>query len=225
LKTYRKTFEHYPWLIFPELTAEIVEGIGRVYTTPDGNRYPSVTTVIGAGLDHSWLDEWKARVGEEQVKKISSQAARRGTAVHELAEQYLRNNQFYTKGHMPVNIASFGQIRPILDEHITKIYGLEVPLYSDRLRVAGRVDCLAEWDGELAIIDFKTSKREKKREDIGGYFTQASAYSYMTFERTGMLPKKIVILMMVDDGDPLVFVEKSKDWVEKFIEIRNKVDI
>lgn len=126
---------------------------------------------------------------------------------------------------MPVNIATFAQIRPILDEHVTKIYGLEVPLYSDKLRVAGRVDCLAEWDGELAIIDFKTSKREKKREDIGGYFTQASVYSFMTYERTGMLPKKIVIVMMVDDGEPLVFVEKSKDWIEKFIEIRDRVDI
>jgi hypothetical protein len=224
LKTSRKTFEH-SVIDFAELTAEIVEGVGRVYTTPEGNRYPSVTTVIGAGSDHSWLDEWKARVGEEQVKKVSAQASRRGTAVHELAEQYLRNNKFYTKGHMPVNIASFGQIRPILDENVTKIYGLEVPLYSDKLRVAGRVDCLADWQGELAIIDFKTSKREKMREDISGYFIQASAYAMMAFERTGMLPKKIVILMMVDDGDPLVFVEKSKNWIEKFIDIRKKVDI
>ena len=225
MKTSRKTFEHYPWLIFPELTAEIVEGVGRVYTTPEGNRYPSVTTVIGAGSDHSWLDEWKARVGEEEVRRVSAQAARRGTAVHELAENYLRNNQFYAKGHMPANIASFGQIKPLLDKHVTKIYGIEVPLYSDKLRVAGRVDCLAEWDGQIAILDFKTSKREKKRENIGGYFTQASAYSYMVFERTGLLPTKIVILMMVDDGEPLVFMEKSKDWIEKFIEIRRKVDI
>jgi hypothetical protein len=224
LRTSRKTFEH-SVIDFPELTAEIVEGIGRVYTTPEGNRYPSVTTVIGAGSDNSALEAWKERVGADEVKKVSTQAARRGTAVHELAESYLRNNPHYTKGHMPANIASFGQIRPILDEHVTKIYGLEVPLWSDTMRVAGRVDCLAEWDGELAIIDFKTSKREKKRQDISGYFTQASAYSMMTFERTGMLPKKIVILMMVDDGDPLVFVEKSKDWIEKFIEIRNKVDI
>lgn len=225
MRTSRKTFEHDVYIIFPDLTAEIVEGVGRVYTTPEGNRYPSVTTVIGAASEHSWLDEWKERVGEEEVKKTSTQAARRGTAVHDLAEKYLRNFPFYTKGHMPVNIATFSQIRPILDEHITKIYGLEVPLYSDRLRVAGRVDCLAEWNGELAIIDFKTSKHVKKREDISGYFTQASAYSYMTFERTGMLPKKIVIVMMVDDGEPLVFVEKSKDWIEKFIEIRERVEL
>jgi hypothetical protein len=224
LRTFRKTFEHRT-INCPELTAEIVEGIGRVYTTPEGNRYPSVTTVIGAGSDHSWLDAWKARVGEDEVKKISAQAARRGTAVHELAESYLKNDPRYTKGHMPANIATFNQIRPYLDKHVDKIYGLEVPLYSDQLRVAGRVDCIADWDQETAIIDFKTSKRKKKREDIDGYFIQASAYSMMTFERTGILPKKIVILMMVDDGEPLVFIEKSRDWIEKFIEIREKVII
>jgi hypothetical protein len=222
LRTLTKTFEHVT-LDLPELPAEIVEGIGRLYTTPEGNRYPSVTTVIGKASDKSWLDDWKARVGEEEVRKVSAQAARRGTAVHELAENYLNNDPRYTKGHMPANIATFGQIRPLLETHVGKIYGLEVPLYSDKLRVAGRVDCLAEYNGILSIIDFKTSKREKKREDISGYFTQASAYSYMTFERTGLLPKQIVIMMMVDDGHPLVFIEKSKDWIEKFIEIRRKV--
>jgi hypothetical protein len=224
LRTFRKTFEHRT-INCPELTAEIVEGIGRIYTTPEGNRYPSVTTVIGAGSDQSWLDDWKARVGEDEVKKISAQASRRGTAVHELAESYLKNDPRYTKGHMPANIATFNQIRPYLDRHVSRVYGLEVPLYSDQLRVAGRVDCIADWDNEPAILDFKTSKREKKRENIGGYFTQASAYSMMTFERTGILPKKIVILMMVDDGEPLVFIEKSRDWIEKFIEIRRSVDI
>jgi len=219
-----KTFEHEE-LNLPELNAEIVEGIGRLYTTPEGLQYPSVTTVIGKASDQSWLDAWKARVGEEEVRKVSGQASRRGTAVHELAEEYLKNNPRYTKGHMPGNIATFNQIKPALDKHVGKIYGLEVPLYSDKLRVAGRVDCVAEWDGQLSIIDFKTSKREKKREDIGGYFTQASAYSFMTFEQTGLLPKQIVIMMMVDDGEPLIFIEKSKDWIEKFIELRESVDI
>lgn len=218
------TFEHLE-LNLPELSAEIIEGIGRLYTTPSGLKYPSVTTVLGKVSDKTWLDEWKARVGEEQVKKVSAQASRRGTAVHEIAEEYLKNNPTYTKGHMPANIATFGQIKPLLNKHITKIYGLEVPLYSDKLRVAGRVDCLAEWDGILSIVDFKTSKREKFREDISDYFIQCAAYSFMTFERTGLLPKQIVIMMMVDDGSPLIFVEKSKDWIEKFIEIRKKVDL
>jgi hypothetical protein len=224
LKTSTKTFEH-NFIEFEELDAELVEGVGRVYTTPEGNKYPSVTTVIGAGSDKTWLDDWKARVGEEAVKKISTQAARRGTAVHDLVEKYLRNDRFYAKGHMPANVASFGQIRKILDENVSKIYGLEVPLYSDKLRVAGRVDCIAEWQNELSIIDFKTSKREKKREDISGYFAQGAFYSYMTFERTGLLPKQIVIIMMVDDGHPLVFTEKSRDWIEEAFNIRKSVDI
>lgn len=224
MKTSKKTFEH-KLINLPPITDEIVEGVGRIYTTPSGDRYPSVTTVISAGSDNRWLEDWKARVGEAEVRRISSQAARRGTAVHELAEEYLKNNKFYRRGHMPANVATFSQIRPYLDEHISTIYGLEVPLYSDKLRVAGRVDCIADWDGELAIVDFKTSKREKRRKDIGGYFTQASAYSYMMFERTGMLARKIVILMTVDDGGPLVFEERSKDWIEKFIQIRQEVKL
>jgi genome maintenance exonuclease 1 len=219
-----KPFDH-ELLELPELSAEIVEGVGRVYTTPDGNKYPSVTTVLGAASDNSWLEEWKARVGEEEVRKVSAQASRRGTAVHELAEEYLKNNPRYTKGHMPANIATFNQIRPVLDKHVTTIYGLEVPLYSDKLRVAGRVDCLALWENELSIIDFKTSKRVKQRKDISNYFIQASAYAYMIFERTGLLPKQVVIMMMVDDSEPLVFVEKTRDWIEQFIELRKGINL
>jgi genome maintenance exonuclease 1 len=216
-------FEYVEGMDFPELNAEIVEGKGRFYTTPSGIKYPSVTTVLGHAGDHSWLDAWKARVGEEEVKRVSGQAARRGTAVHELAEEYLKNNPRYTKGHMPANIASFLHIKPLLDKHITKVYGLEIPLYSDTLRTAGRVDCIAEWNGILSIVDFKTSKRKKERGDIHNYFMQESAYSYMFYERTGMLPKQLVTVMTVDDSEPLVFVERSKDWITKFIELREKV--
>ena len=216
-------FEHLN-LNLPELDAVIVEGIGRLYTTPSGIKYPSVTTVISAGSDNTWLEEWKARVGEEQVRKISAMAARRGTAVHELAENYLKNDPDYKKGHMPANIASFNYIKPFLDKHITTIAGLEVPLWSDKLRVAGRVDCIAKWDGIWSIVDFKTSKREKKRDDIHSYFMQESAYAYMMFEQTGILCKQLVTVMTIDDSQPKVFVERAKDWLPKFIELREKVD-
>jgi hypothetical protein len=126
---------------------------------------------------------------------------------------------------MPVNIASFNVIKPYLDKHVTKIGGLEIPLYSDKLRVAGRVDCLCKWDGEWTILDFKTSRHEKFKEDIDNYFMQASCYSFMTLERLGILPKKIVILMTIDGGQPKVFEERAKNWIEKFIEARNSVDI
>jgi genome maintenance exonuclease 1 len=217
-------FEHMTGLDLPELSSETTEN-GRYYVTPEGNKYPSVTTVLGAGSDKTWIEEWKARVGEEQVAKVSAQASRRGTAVHEIAEHYLKNRSDYKRGHMPANIASFNYIKPYLDKHITLVGGLELPLYSDKLRVAGRVDCLAKWDGEYAIIDFKTSKRAKDRDSIHGYFMQASCYSYMVYERLGILPKKIVIVMTVDDAPAQIFVEKSRDWLPKFIELREKVSI
>lgn len=212
-------FKHVPSLVLPDLSAETSER-GRFYTTPEGKAYPSVTTVLSYSMDKQWLEDWKARVGEEGVKKISTQAARRGTVVHELAEQYMLNNPEWKRGHMPANIMSFEYIRKYLDKHVGLIAGLELPLYSDHLRVAGRSDCIAKWDNEWSIIDFKTSKREKTKQDIQGYFLQASCYAYMFFERTGMVVPKIVILMTVDDGPPLIFEERSRDYIKKFIELR-----
>jgi genome maintenance exonuclease 1 len=126
---------------------------------------------------------------------------------------------------MPGNIASFNYLKPHLDKHITSIGGLEIPLYSDKLKTAGRADCLCKWDGEWAILDFKTSRREKKREDIGGYFMQSSAYAYMVYELLGIYPRKIVIAMTIDVSPAKIFEERSVDWLGKFVELRNSVDI
>lgn len=215
-------FTHIQNLSFPELDVDTTEN-GRFYVTPEGNKYPSVTTVISKGTDNSYLQKWKDRVGEEEAARVSRQATARGEAVHTLAEQYLLNNPHYTKGHMPANIASFNYIKPFLDKHVGVISGLELPLYSDYLRVAGRVDCIAEWDGILSIIDFKTSKRKKSKEDVFGYMCQESCYSYMFYERTGIPVPQIVTVMTVDDSEPLVFVERSKNFLPEFIKIRNKV--
>jgi ATP-dependent exoDNAse (exonuclease V) beta subunit len=217
-------FEHMTGLELPELSSETTDN-GRFYTTPEGKRYPSVTTVLSKGTDQSWKDEWIARVGKEEAERISRKATTRGTAVHELVEQYLRNNPSYTKGHMPSNVMSFKKIQGFLDSHIGSIAGLEVPLYSDKLKVAGRVDCIAEWDSVWSIVDFKTSKKEKAKEDIHGYFLQCAAYAMMMFERTGILCKQAVIVMTVDEGESLVFIEKTRDWLPKFIEIREKVEV
>lgn len=215
-------FEHETIETPPELECDTTEN-GRFYTTPAGLKYPSVTTVLAAASDKSWLKDWKKRVGEEEASKVLVQAGRRGTAVHELCEQYLKNDPDYKKGHMPSNIASFNSIKPFLDDNITTVGGLELPLYSDKLRVAGRVDCLAKWNGHWAIIDFKTSRRVKNHEDIHDYFKQASCYSYMVYERIGILPKYIVIVMTIDGSEPKVFVERSRNWLPKFIEAREKV--
>ncbi len=209
-------------LNLPDLKSTTTES-GRFYFTPDGKSYPSVTTVLSKISDNTWLEKWKERVGEDEVKRISTQAATRGTAVHSLAEQYLLNNPSYKKGHMPSNIQSFNHIKPYLDEHLSEIIGLEIPLYSDFLQTAGRTDCIGIWDNKLSVIDFKTSKRVKSKEDIKNYFLQASCYGYMFFERTGILINQIVILMTVDDSEPLVFVEKTRNYIEEFIQLRKSI--
>ena len=217
-------FRHVPELNLPSLKDEMTER-GRVYITPEGNRYPSVTTVLSAGTDKKWLEKWKARIGEEEAKKVLTQASIRGSAVHELAEHYLKNNPDYKKGHMPSNIESFNRIRPLLDKHIGLIAGLEIPLYSDTLRTAGRSDCIAKWDGIWSIVDFKTSKRVKTKENITNYFLQESCYAEMFFERTGMKIPQIVTVMTVDHEDPLVFVEKAENYIDEFRKIRESVSL
>lgn len=219
-----QNFKHVPNLVFEELDVDTTEN-GRYYTTPEGNAYPSVTTILSKGTDKSALEKWKKRVGEEEAQKVSTQASIRGEAVHEIAEQYLRNNPDYKKGHMPVNIVSFSYIKPYLDKHVGLIAGLELPLYSDFLRVAGRVDCIAKWDGIWSIIDFKTSKRKKTKEQVYNYMCQESCYAYMFYERTGKPIPQIVTVMTVDDSEPLIFVDKTKNYIDDFIKIRNSVDM
>lgn len=220
----QRSFNHIPNLTFEELDVDTTPN-GRFYVTPEGKKYPSVTTVIGKGTDTSYLDKWRKRVGEEEANKISRQASVRGEAVHEIAEQYMRNNPDYKKGHMPVNVVSFNYIKPFLDKHVGLIAGLELPLYSDLLRVAGRVDCIAKWDGIWSIIDFKTSKREKTKDQVFGYMCQESCYAYMFYERTGKPIPQIVTIMTVDDSEPLIFVEKTKNYLPEFMKIREKVDL
>ena len=188
---------------------------GRSYQTPSGKSYPSVTSILGL-LGKAEIIAWRARVGEEEANRVSARAARRGTAIHSLCENYLLNKDVNPG---PFDLETFNSIRPFLDR-INNIHCLETQLYSDYLQVAGTVDCIAEFDGKTSIIDFKTSKRIKTRDDIHGYFMQTSAYAVMFEERTGIPVGKLVIIMSVDDEKPLLFVEKRDDWIHKFIELR-----
>lgn len=188
---------------------------GRVYQTPSGRSYPSVTSVLGI-LGKAEIHAWRARVGEEEANRISARAARRGTAIHSLCEDYLLNKEVKPG---PFDLESFKSISPYLDK-INNIHCLETKLYSDYLQVAGTVDCIAEYEGKLSIIDFKTSKRVKTRDDIHGYFMQTAAYAVMFEERTGIPVGRLVILMAVDDHETLVFKEKRDDWINSFIELR-----
>ncbi len=169
--------------------------------TPEGNKYPSITTVLGE-LSKAGIEAWKKRVGEETANKISAQASTRGTAVHELAENYLNNKEDWSKGYMPANIFTFNTIKPVLESRVNNIWAQEVPLYSDRLQIAGRVDCIAELDGELTIIDFKTSRKPKTKDWIENYFFQGAFYAAAFFEQTGIAIKKTAIIIAVDDNEP-----------------------
>ena len=204
----------------PELEVETVP-TGRTYKTPDGKRYPSVTTVLGEEGKAGIL-AWRKRVGEEEANKVSFQASSRGTSVHTLAENYINNDPEWSKGAMPTSIYAFNQIKSILDERMNNIYAQEVPLYSDKLEVAGRVDLIAEWDKDLAIIDFKTARKPKKEEWIQGYFMQCAFYAAAFYERTGVAIKKSVILITVDHNEPQVFITKPYDYLGSFIKVRQK---
>jgi genome maintenance exonuclease 1 len=188
---------------------------GRVYQTSTGRSYPSVTSILGM-LGKADILAWRKRVGEEEANRISSRAARRGTAIHSLCEDYLLNKEV---NPTPFDLETFKSIQPFLDR-INNIHCLETQLYSDHLQVAGTVDCIAEFDGKLSIIDFKTSKRIKTRDDIHSYFMQTAAYAVMFEERTGIPVGKLVILMAVDDENPLMFIEKRDDWIGQFVELR-----
>ena len=206
--------DHY----LPELDCETLAS-GRTYVTPEGNKYPSITTVLGE-LSKAGIEAWKKRVGEETANKISAQASTRGTAVHELAENYLNNKEDWSKGYMPANIFTFNTIKPVLESRVNNIWAQEVPLYSDKLQIAGRVDCIAELDGELTIIDFKTSRKPKKKDWIENYFLQGAFYAAAFFEQTGIAIKKTAIIIAVDDNEPQVFVEPTFDYLPKLKEVR-----
>lgn len=203
-----------------ELQSETSER-GRTYVTPSGKKYPSITTVLSL-LSRDSIAKWRKRVGEETASKISTQASNRGTAVHQLAEDYVNNKEDWAKGSMPANLHTFNSIKPILDKHLDNVWIQEAPLYSDKLEIAGRVDCIAEWDGELAIIDYKTSKKPKKLEWIGSYLIQESVYAACFYELTGVPIKKIVTVIAVDNEDPQVFVDTPYKHLAKFMEVREQ---
>ena len=184
---------------------------GRFYFTPDG-RFPSVTTVIGMSKDKGPLERWIKAVGEEEAAAITRQACRRGTAVHGLAEAYLKNDPDWYKGVMPGHLLTFEPMKATLDRHVGTVRAVEYPLYSKVLRSAGRTDLIAEFDGTLSIIDFKTSRGIKNEERCFGYFVQKSAYAIMLYERLGIRVDQIVTIMSVAHNDPILFVKRRADY-------------
>jgi len=207
------------------LDLKVLEGPkGRFYVTPEGNKYPSITTVLGA-KEKPWLADWRSSLGEERADKETKRTAARGTAVHAMIEAYLQNEE------VPANAAKLKNV-PIALEHIgefnsaklflKKINNImlqEQPLYSDTLKVAGRVDCIAEYCGVLSVIDFKTSTNNKSEYMVQDYFLQTAGYALMFHERYNIQIDQVVIIMTVEKGAvPLVFRKQVADYLEPLCE-------
>lgn len=204
-----------------DLTAVTTDN-GRQYTTPEGKIYPSVTTVLSE-YNKKAIFEWRDRVGAEVANKISRAASGRGTKLHTVCEKYLLNEMSDMKIQtmMPDTKELFFALKPHLDKNIGNIYSLEQALYSDELRMAGRVDCIAEWDGKLSVIDFKTASKSKDENYILNYFMQCTAYANMFEERTGQPIDQLVVAIAVVEDFPQIFVRNKTKYIpelNKFID-------
>jgi len=188
----------------PTLTRETIDGV-RYYDTPD-SKLVSITSVISF-FNREKFAKWRKRIGEDKANEITRKATSRGTDMHTLTEHCLKNEDLPVVKPLPDFL--FKIAKPDLNR-IDNIHTLEGSLYSKLLGVAGTVDCIAEYDGELAIIDFKTSAKPKPREWIDGYFVQCAAYACMYYELTGIPVKKFVIIMSCEDGDCVVYQEYDK---------------
>ena len=209
------TFKHNPPIDLIDLKTKNIDG-RRYYITPDGQKLPSVTSVLGA-KPKPHLFEWKKRVGEEEANRITRKSASRGTALHKICEDYLLNNDKHLVGKMPDAIEMFKSIKPILDKNITEVWYQEQALYGYKVGMAGRCDFLGKWNDEPAIVDFKNSRWIKTKEDIVDYFVQCTAYALMFEEMTSIQINKIVVVMAVENENPLTFIEKPRDYIEELV--------
>jgi genome maintenance exonuclease 1 len=206
----------------PPINATTTDGV-RLYETPEGNFYPSITTVLSVKSKQG-LSEWGKKVGNEVANYVSGKAASRGTKVHLMCEDYLNNMstnfpskwEKHKKDFLPYCL--FGQLKDKVLSDIDNIHAQEAGLYSDKYKVAGRVDCIAEYNGVLSIIDFKTSTKERKDEWNENYYIQCSAYAEMYEERTGTEIEQIVILCVTEDGTVQEFVKEKFDYLDALTE-------
>ena len=202
-----------------DLRTENIEG-KRHYVTPDGNQYISITSLLSE-LSKEGIQKWRERVGEAEANRISTKASRQGTAVHSLCESYIKNEQDFLTESMPHLVEMFESIQPLLDR-IDNVHVIEGALYSDELQLAGRTDLIAEFDGNLSVIDYKTSRKIKNWEMCHSYFMQGAFYAHAYEERTGISIKNIVIIMAVENEEPLLFRETKNRWIPPLNQVRHK---
>ena len=202
----------------------------RYYDVGEDNLYPSITSVISF-ISRKKFADWRAKVGNETANAITKQATTRGTKLHRVVEVYLQNGDYKSleEYQTPLIQFMFGYAKPFLDSKLNCIYQQETSMYSDRLCLAGTVDLICEVDGELSIVDFKTSKQEKPEEWLENYFVQLSAYWAMFSERTSVVPKKLVVFLIAENGDiqivertnPLDYLKTLRHYVTQFIQYRD----
>jgi len=208
---------------YPQLERETIDGV-RYYDTPDGQKLVSITSII-SHYNREVFRQWRERVGNDEANRVTKAATSRGTDMHTLTEHYLLNKDLPEV--QPLSDFLFKQAKSDLNK-INNIHAIEQALYSLELGVAGTVDCIAEYNGELAVIDFKTSKKPKPKEWIEHYFVQCAAYACMLYEMTGIMVKKFVIIMSCEDGECVVYEEYDKrkyiqllsDYIREFVEFK-----
>ena len=214
-------FNHTP-VDLPPVKARNSDGV-RLYETPEGNKYPSITTVLSI-RNKKGLHEWRKRVGYDVANYVARTAASRGTKVHHMCEDYLNNVHVswpekwkeHEKHFLPYCL--FNQLKEQALCNINSIYAQEAGLYSDKYKVAGRVDCIAEYRGVPSIIDFKTSSKERNDDWNVNYYIQGSAYAEMFGERTGIEISQVVILVVTEDGTVQEFIKDKHNYLDALVE-------
>ncbi len=208
------SFIHHNYLGELELNKKETNGM-RLYNLPNGEWVPSITSVTSHYNRQLFVD-WRKKIGEEKANQITRQATARGTDFHLICQDYLENKEINWENYQPASRYMFHSIKPELDK-INNIHAIERTLYSEYLGIAGRVDCIAEYEGELAIIDFKTAGKIKPEDWIQQYFVQEVAYACMYYELTEIPVKKLITLMVTPDGEFKVFDKRDKDHYIKLL--------
>jgi hypothetical protein len=214
-----KTFRHVDLNLEIGEIQQINENGVRHYLTPSGIKYPSITTVMSWNSSDG-IAKWRQKVGKKEADKVSLQATRKGTALHNMCENYLTNQEIIGDA-LPHIKDMFLTVKPILDKHVDNIHCVEKRMYSDHIGIAGTTDCVAEFDSVLSIIDFKTARKMKEEKYIQHYFMQASGYAVMYEELFG-IPVPQIIIIMVSEGEKKVFIQKRNKHIHSLIELVNQ---
>ena len=208
-------FTHHNYLGELELKKKETPGC-RLYQLPTGEWVPSITSVTSF-YNRQIFVEWRKRIGEEEANRITKKATARGTDFHEAAQAYLMNLELDWNNFLPTTQFMFHHAKPFLDK-INNIHAIERTLYSEYLGLAGRVDCIAEYDGEISINYFKTSEKIKPEKWLENYFVQETAYACMYYELTGIGVKKLITLMVTPGGEVKVFDKRNKsDYIRLLV--------